>query len=247
LRPLLVAIPPAEQLTFLDNLTRARRDHVKYLTLIQAATLLHQFQRPVRKLQHEGRTIEYLEATLDDIAIANRLAAEVLGRSLAPVPPRARQLLLLLDDHVADRCRALAMERCDYRFTQREIREAIGWSAYQTSTHLRKLEALEYVIAYPGQRGNQKQYELVYDGQGKDGQPFLMGLIDVSQISGYDDRFQGAGERIEGSIRGGFGPDLVRLRPSKNGASPQPIRPKGALSLETSSNKHTTAANNGSS
>lgn len=54
LKPLLVANPFANELTFLDNKTRTRRDHVKYLTLIRTITLLHQFQRPVRTTQHNG-------------------------------------------------------------------------------------------------------------------------------------------------------------------------------------------------
>ena len=40
LRPLLVANPFAESLTFLDDKTRTRRDHLKYLTLIRAIALL---------------------------------------------------------------------------------------------------------------------------------------------------------------------------------------------------------------
>jgi hypothetical protein len=48
LRPLHVLNPWAEQLTFLDEKTRTRRDHLKYLTLIEASALLHQYQREVR-------------------------------------------------------------------------------------------------------------------------------------------------------------------------------------------------------
>ena len=47
LKPLLVANPFAESLTFLDDKTRTRRDHVKYLALIRAIALLHQHQRDV--------------------------------------------------------------------------------------------------------------------------------------------------------------------------------------------------------
>ena len=46
LRPLAVVNPYARQLTFLDDRTRTRRDHEKYLTLIDAIALLHQHQRP---------------------------------------------------------------------------------------------------------------------------------------------------------------------------------------------------------
>jgi hypothetical protein len=48
LRPLRVVNPYARQLTFLDDRTRTRRDHMKYLGLIRAIALLHQYQRPVK-------------------------------------------------------------------------------------------------------------------------------------------------------------------------------------------------------
>ena len=43
LQPLFVANPYARELTFLDSQTRTRRDHTKYLTLIRAIALLHQY------------------------------------------------------------------------------------------------------------------------------------------------------------------------------------------------------------
>ena len=92
LRPLLVANPFAEALTFLDDKTRTRRDHVKYLTLIRAVTLLHQHQRPVKTVEHQGRQVEFIEVTLEDIDIANRLANEVLGRAVDDLPPQTRPL-----------------------------------------------------------------------------------------------------------------------------------------------------------
>ena len=45
LRPLPVVNPYAQRLTFLDTRTRTRRDHEKYLTLIDTIALLHQHQR----------------------------------------------------------------------------------------------------------------------------------------------------------------------------------------------------------
>ncbi|KAK0359816.1 hypothetical protein LTR94_029774, partial [Friedmanniomyces endolithicus] len=46
LQPIKVVNPYAEALTFLDDKTRTRRDHRKYLGLIRAIALLHQHQRP---------------------------------------------------------------------------------------------------------------------------------------------------------------------------------------------------------
>ena len=42
--------------------------------------------------------------------------------------------------------------------------------------HMRKLEELEYVLVHRGGRGQSFVYELLYDGAGRDGKPFLMGL-----------------------------------------------------------------------
>jgi hypothetical protein len=97
LRPLLVANPYARQLTFLDHRTRTRRDHGKYLTLIRAIALLHQYQRPIRTVLHQGQPVDYVEVTRADIATANRLAHEVLGRSLDELAPQTRRLLGRLD------------------------------------------------------------------------------------------------------------------------------------------------------
>jgi hypothetical protein len=59
----------------------------------------------------EGRSFEYIEATLDDIALANRLTAEVLGRSLDDLPPQTRRLLLLVDQMVSAACEREKIER----------------------------------------------------------------------------------------------------------------------------------------
>jgi len=60
LEPLSVVNPYADRLTFADTATRTRRDHVKYLTLIAAVTLLHQHQRPVKTATHGATTVRYI-------------------------------------------------------------------------------------------------------------------------------------------------------------------------------------------
>jgi len=117
LKPVFVANPYARDLTFLDSQTRMRRDHMKYLALIRTIALLHQHQRQSKTTQHHGRTVEYIEVTMEDIAMANRLAHEVLGRSLDELPPQTRRLLLLVDEMVAKECERLKMERKDFLFS----------------------------------------------------------------------------------------------------------------------------------
>ncbi|MBE8589436.1 DNA primase, partial [Xenorhabdus griffiniae] len=96
LKPLNVVNPYASQLTFMSDKTRTRRDHMKYLTLIQSIALLHQYQRNIKTAEHRGKTLEYIEVTKDDIRLANQLAHEILGRTLDEMPPQTRKLLLLI-------------------------------------------------------------------------------------------------------------------------------------------------------
>lgn len=161
LEPVMVVNPFAEQLTFTDGRTRTRRDHVKYLTLIRAVTLLHQHQRPRRTATGaDGRQVAYIEVTVDDIAVANRLAHEVLGRSVDELPPQTRRLLDLLDTVVASRAEEQATDRELVRLTRRELRDATGWSDTALKVHLARLVDLELVLAHRGERANSFVYEL---------------------------------------------------------------------------------------
>jgi len=182
LRPLAVVNPFAPELTFLDTQIRTRRDHEKYLTLIDAIALLHQHQREVQRTMVDGREVEYVEVTASDIETANRLAHEVLGRSLDELPPQTRRLLGLIDEMVGAACDELEMDRVDYRFTRREVREVIGWTYDQVRVHLARLVDLEYVLVHQGGRGQSFVYEVLFEGGGVDGAPVLPGLIDMEEL-----------------------------------------------------------------
>jgi len=185
LRPVEVVNPYGPRLTFLDDRTRTRRDQMKYLWLIKAIALLHQYQRPKKRneqLEELAAGTEYIEATLEDIEVANELANEVLGRSLDELSPQTRRLLMLLDAMVNEGCAADSMSRADFRFTRKDVRTYTHWSDTQVHTHLNRLVSLEYVAIRRGGQGCGFGYELVYDGRGQDGRPFLLGLIDVDHL-----------------------------------------------------------------
>jgi DNA primase catalytic core len=182
LKPVPVVNPYARELTFHDSQTRTRRDHMKYLTLIRSVALLHQHQRPPKTVQHNGRAVEYIEVTVNDIAVANRLAHEVLGRSLDELPPQTRRLLLAVDEMVTAECRRQKMERSDYRFSRRDVREATGWGDTQLKIHLHRLEELEYLLVHRGGRGQSIVYELMFTRPADGGKPVLGGLIDVEKL-----------------------------------------------------------------
>ncbi|MCE9561784.1 MAG: DNA primase [Planctomycetes bacterium] len=229
LRPLLVVNPFAEKLTFLDARTRTRRDHQKYLTLIRSVTLLHQHQRPVRTVEHEGKTIEFIEVTLEDIERTNELAGEVLGRSLDDLPPQTRTLLVLLDGLVKSVSEKEAIEMSEVRLSRRQIREQTGWGDTQLKIHLKRLLDLEYVLVHRDGEGKRHLYELLYTASGEN--RVMPGLIDVSVLRGSEtpvfdaDRSGVAGHR-SGSGRGAVGPRSGQGRGGKTTPSPEESRAK---------------------
>jgi hypothetical protein len=220
--------PYAESLTFLDDKTRTRRDHRKYLGLIRAIALLHQHQRPIRRLERAGaEPLDYIEASLEDIAAANTLAHAVLGTTLDELPPQTRRLLHLVRGHVTAWAKAAGVHPRDLRFTRREVREATGWGDTQLKLHLSRLESLEYLLVR--RDGARFVYELLWAGEGESdtetgtGKPFVMGLIDVAALKKqhYDAERSGAEPDWSASGRGAVGGQSGLGRPAqspKNGA-----------------------------
>jgi len=205
LRPVAVRSPYSPRLTFPNEAMRTRRDQEKYLTLIESITLLHQHQRQTLSDVVDGEREEYVEATLEDIALANRLASEALGRTLDELPPQTRRLLLLIHEMVAAECRRRKIEQKAYRFTRRKIREHTGWGNTQLKLHLHRLEEMEYLLVHRGGRGQSFVYELLYDGEGQQGEPFVLGLVNVDKLRqeqethDYDSNRSGSEENKSGS------------------------------------------------
>ena len=206
LKPLAVVNPYAEQLTFLSDKTRTRRDHVKYLTLIKTITLLHQYQRELKTETRSGVTVEYIEVTLNDIEAANTLAHQVLGRTLDELPPQTRKLLCLIQQWVNEQCQAQSIQQSHFRFSRRQVREITGWSDNQLKVHCFRLQEMEYLLVHRGGRGASFEYELLYDGDGES--RHMMQLMSVDTIKqAYD------GDRL-GSDKKKLGLKENKLAPS---------------------------------
>ncbi len=71
-----VRIPYVEKLSFPSRWLRTRRDHERFLCLVEAVAFLHQFQRP-QSLLEDGTPC--LEAQVADYRIAYELAQDVLA------------------------------------------------------------------------------------------------------------------------------------------------------------------------
>ena len=236
LRPLSVVNPYAPRLTFLDDKTRLRRDHMKYLGLMNVLALLHQYQREVK---HDPVLGDYVEVTLSDIEIANRLCAQVLGRSLDELAPQTRRLLLLLHEMAEAARLSRAVPREAFRFSRKEIRAFTGLSDFQVRIHLERLVSLEYVLPHRGSRGSCYVYELLYEGEGQDGEPFLLGLVDLKALGyAYDSKFEGVKPKFEVGLSPECAPVAGGVRSSKKTASPVSTRAPGEVDESEAESLH---------
>lgn len=252
LRPLAVVNPWADQLTFLDDRTRTRRDHEKYLTLIDVIALLHQHQRPIKSVTVADQAVEYIEATLADIELANTLAHEVLGTSLDELPPQTRRVLAGVRELVQRRMAEQGVPQREVHFARGELRAATRASDTQLKVHLARLAELEYLLIHRAGRGQGYVYELLYDGDAQEG-VHLSGLIDVqalktqSQTRAYDaqrsalDGLQSApGRGMAGGVSGG-GPQ------EKTATRPHETRPAAELSHDEPVSRATPGQRKGAS
>ena len=171
LRPLKVVNPYAPRLVYPDERLQMRREQKKYLTLIKTIALLHQHQREIKRASRGGVEVEYVEVEPQDIALANRLARQVLGRSLDELAHPTRLLL----KHLVD----LAGNGAGPCFTRHDVRRATGWTDWQVRVHLGQLVDFEYVVLAAGRKGKRMTYELLFDGDPEEDARYLTGLVDV--------------------------------------------------------------------
>ena len=194
LSPVDVLNPYAPSLTFATARTRNRRDHEKYLTLIDAIALLHQHQRETRTLPTGQR---FIEVTLDDIALANQLASEVLGRSLDELPPQTRRLLGYIRELVKKQGQAEGAKAAA-TFSRKELRETCGWSLTQVRMHLERLVELECLAIRHGRFGSQFLYELLLETDTPEAVAHI-GLIDTAKLRhDYKTNLTGLGAGVAG-------------------------------------------------
>lgn len=172
--------PYAPLLDFPADSLRTRRDHERFLSLIEAVTFLHQYQRPRREIITEaGEKIQCVESTVVDYAVAYRLASDILGFSLDDLKKHARDLLDLITDLVRKTSAETGKPEAEITFTRREIREFTGWPDYQIKTYIKQLEDLEYLLIEQIRKGGQFVYRLNHPHQRRP----LKGLLTPEELA----------------------------------------------------------------
>lgn len=185
LRPLRVVNNYADQLSYGDDRLPGRRDQPKYLRLIEAIAFLRQLQKPQKTLS-TGQP--YVEVDRDDIRLANDLANELLGHSLDELSRPGFELLQLLDKMRTEWVKTAATKPKpaqaldNFSFSRRQVREFAGWAHARVYRYLRELLELEYVVLEGGRNGVLHRYALAWDGAGRDGKKFLLGLKSPEEL-----------------------------------------------------------------
>jgi 5S rRNA maturation endonuclease (ribonuclease M5) len=158
LEPLGVVIPFADKLTFPSSWMRTRRDHARFLNLIEVSAFLHQYQRE--------RCGGAVVAAVADYAVAYALAAQVLTDSLSDLKKPLREAY--------ERIQALSAK--GDAVSRREIREALALPDSTVRHWLCELVELEYLEAEAsrGGAGKATRYRLTPRGPKKD---VLLGLL----------------------------------------------------------------------
>jgi DNA primase catalytic core len=136
LEPLHVVIPFADKLTFPSAWMRTRRDHARFLNLIEVSAFLHQHQRERRS--------GAIEASLADYAVAYDLAGELLHDTLSDLKKPLREAYTRIQD---------LSVKGDGTVTRREIREALAMPDSTVRGWLSELVELEYLEAEASRGG----------------------------------------------------------------------------------------------
>ena len=162
LRKMMVVNPFARLLTFPASRLKTRRDHERFLRLINAICFLHQYQREVKSKELAGNeVIEYIECTLQDYRIAYELLSDgVLDHTLDDLPSPTRKLLELIKKYLKEKSArdTIPVERIV--FERREIREYTSWSFAQVRNNFQILRNYEYLQLIRSTNGLANQYKL---------------------------------------------------------------------------------------
>lgn len=149
-----VFIPYVEHLEFPTRWLRTRRDHERFLTLVEASALLHQHQR--ERGQTEDGTA-YVLAELADYRTAYSLIRRVLEATFHELSQSARELW--------DVARAYALERsrqspAEVVFTRRDLRQTCALQDHVLRIALAELVEMEYLAVVSGSNGKAFHYRL---------------------------------------------------------------------------------------
>ncbi|OVE76836.1 hypothetical protein BVX98_04565 [bacterium F11] len=150
LKPYPVLIEFARQIPFPTKPLRVRRDRPKFMALIEASALLHQYQRTTKSINDTT----YLVATIEDYAIARELALPILKNVLKGTTPKCVELV--------EEARKLSDDQLE--ITKKSLEDTLKWDRKTVSKYLKEALArgcLEVSDVGGKGRGNSAKYDFI--------------------------------------------------------------------------------------
>jgi hypothetical protein len=156
LKPARVFISFVEQIQFPTKPLRVRRDWPRFLALIEAVCLLHQYQR--ERQIFSGA--ECLVATIEDYGVAYRLANRILWPTLSGVAPKLKELVSAAKQLHEEREASGAAGT----FSLKELVERLGWDRKTAAKYVKRALDGGYLEAPDGiKQGKATLYQFVQD------------------------------------------------------------------------------------
>jgi hypothetical protein len=145
----------ASFLNFPTALMRSRRDHERFLDLIDAVCFLRQYRK---KTEHKDG-VDFIRCDVTDYEIAyNIMVNGVLSSTMEELPKGARLLYEQIRDWVRSETKKRKLGINEMRFTQRQVRETTGLSHTWVQVMLRLLVDYEYVELVHGGGAKSRAY-----------------------------------------------------------------------------------------
>jgi DNA primase len=157
LKPIAVMIPYVDHIEFPAAWLRGRRDYDRFLSLIEGVAFLHQMQRQRGDIDGEP----YIEASLDDYAIAYDLAHVVFAQSTGDLPKPVADFLEQVEAVVKTTAKKEKTAVSTFTFSRRFVREATRLPDHIVKRYMRQIEELEYVQVQRAPSGGSYRYRLV--------------------------------------------------------------------------------------
>ncbi len=171
-----IVIPYVHLLRFPSRWLRTRRDHERFLCLIDVLAFLHQYQRQRGTTTDAiGEEIAYVEASFEDYVLAYELAQGVLKDSFHELSRSARDLWPIIAEGIKDDGPLAGLH-----FTRRQVRTLTNWPDRRLKEALGELVDMEYLTA-DGAQGKVYRYSVLADpaeGQG----PSMMALTTPQEL-----------------------------------------------------------------
>jgi hypothetical protein len=164
LEQVVVFVPYAKLITFPTRWLRTRRDHERFLCLIEAAAFLHQHQRESGVDEIDGKPQRFILATLDDYRLAFSLARHVLQVTLHELSRDAAEIWEAAKQMVGKREKG-GTAPC---FTRKDLRQFTDWNDHRLRDALEELVEMEYLaIVGGGSQGRTYNYRLIDESSGE--------------------------------------------------------------------------------